>query len=42
MQPILSVTHSTEQESYIVGFREMLNGFVEELGKNVQKLNQKQ
>lgn len=42
MQPILSVTHSTEQESYIVGFREMLNGFVEELSKNVQKLNQKQ
>lgn len=42
MQPILSVTHSTEQESYIVSFREMLNGFVEELGKNVQKLNQKQ
>lgn len=42
MQPILSVTHSTEQESYIVGFREMLNGFVEELDKNVQKLNQKQ
>lgn len=42
MQPILSVTHSTEQESYIVGFREMLNSFVEELSKNVQKLNQKQ
>lgn len=42
MQPILSVTHSTEQESYIVEFREMLNSFVEELSKNVQKLNQKQ
>lgn len=42
MQPILSVTHSTEQESYIVGFIEMLNSFVKELNKNVQELNQKQ
>lgn len=42
MQPVLSVTHNIEEESYIIGFREMLNGFVEELNKNVQELNKKQ
>lgn len=42
MQPILSVTHSTEQESYINDFRNKLHGLVDELSVDVQKLNKKQ
>lgn len=42
MQPILSVTHSTEQESYINDFRDKLHGLVDELSVDVQKLNKKQ
>ena len=42
MQPILSVTHNAEQESYIRDFKDMLNRFVQELSVDVQKLNKKQ
>ena len=42
MQPILSVTHSAEQESYIDDISQMLKGFEEEMSKDVQDLNKKQ
>lgn len=42
MQPILSVTHSTEQESYLNDLKDKLHGLVEELSVDVQKLNKKQ
>lgn len=42
MRPILSVTHSTEQESYINDMSQMLKEFEEEMSKDVQELNKKQ
>lgn len=42
MQPILSVTHSAEQESYIDDISLMLKEFEKEMSKDVQELNKKQ
>ena len=42
MQPILSITHNAEQESYILRLKDMLNRCVQELSADVQKLNEKQ
>lgn len=42
MQPILSVSHSSEQETYIIDIIDKLNKIERELSDDVQNLNKKQ
>lgn len=42
MQPISSVSHNSEQESYLKDMSQMLKEFEKEMSKDVQELNKKQ